>query len=312
MNFMRFSYALLIGAGLATLTACHADPSIDEACTAFAQATCDVLQRCNPDALSRTYGDAATCNARQKLSCSYQFPENSNTTTQGYLDCAAAIPAASCGQLLVNQNLVLTNLSQCRPLPGMLDNGTICFNDAQCKSTFCDRGVLNGLCGTCAQRALVNEDCNATACDFGLICAQQNVQPSRCVTPGGAAIGQSCDQTARCQSGLVCVGQKCAAVLKVGDACMPGQGNDACDRTMGLSCDQNTQRCVATQYVKAGGACGGAAQNQRTTCTGSTKCISDSVCLGPAGDGQSTFYNCLPPALAVNGVCTLPDPGLCR
>jgi hypothetical protein len=249
---------------------------------------------------------------RQQLACSYQFPEGSNTTPQNFIACAKAVPGATCNQLVVNQALVLTSLPECRPLAGSQDNGTVCFADSQCKSTYCDKGLFSGLCGACAQRALLNEDCDATACDFGLICAQQNPAPNRCVAPSSSGLGQSCDQTARCQSGLLCVGQKCTTTLKTGEVCQPGQGNDACDRTLGLSCDQNAQKCVATQYVKPGGACGGAVQNQRTTCTASSKCINDAVCLGPASDGQSTFYNCLPPAIASNGVCVLPAPLVCH
>lgn len=312
MFIQRLASALLLTVGLCTTFACSSDPSQEEACTAFAQASCDALQRCNPDAFNRTYADGTTCLTRQQLACSYQFPQNSNTTTRNFLDCGHALQAASCAQLLVNQTVVLTNVTECRPLPGNQTNGSVCFADTQCKSTFCDKGLLGGLCGACAQRALVNEDCNATACDFGLICAQQNGQPMRCVAPSTVALGQNCDQTARCQAGLVCVGQKCTNLLKAGDACMPGQSNDACDRTQGLSCDQNSQRCVATQYVKVGQACGGSVQNQRTTCTGSSRCINDQLCLGPAGDGQTTFYTCLPPAIAVNGICTLPDPNLCK
>lgn len=302
----------LLAAELAILPGCSGTPSQQEACAELSQATCDALQRCNPDLFQRTYPDNPTCVSRQQLSCSYQFPANSNTTTQSFVACSRAIPGAACNQLMVNQALVLTNIPECRPVPGSQDNGTVCFADSQCKSTYCDKGLLSGLCGACGQRALLNEDCDATACDFGLICVQQNGAPNRCMMPYSAALGQSCDQTARCQSGLVCVGQKCTSILKVGDPCQPGQGNDACDRTQGLSCDQNSQKCVATQYVKPGGNCGGSAQTQRTTCTASSKCVNDQLCLGPAGDGQSTAYNCLPPAIASSGVCVLPDPLLCK
>lgn len=311
MRMRLLSRVLLITTGLLTLPACHNEPTQEEACAALAQASCDALQRCSPDSFNRTYADSATCLARQRLSCSYQFPANSNTPTQRFIDCAKAVPGAECSQILINQSLALTNLADCRPLPGNQDNGTLCSTDAQCKSTFCDKGPLSGLCGTCAQRALLNEDCDATACDFGLICTQESL-PNRCVTPYTAAAGQSCDQSARCQKGLTCVGQKCVTLLKAGEACMPGQGNDACDRNMGLYCDQGTQRCTATQYAKVGQSCGGGGQNGRLVCSGSSKCINDQVCLGPAGDGQTSFYPCLPPAVAVNGVCTLPDPGLCR
>lgn len=312
MRALLSSCGFVIFAGLCMLAGCSSGPTQEEACTALAKSTCDALQRCNPDLFQRTYLDAPTCMSRQQLACSYQFPPNSNTGPQNFISCANAVPGAACNQLLVNNAVVLTNLPECRPLAGTQENGSVCFADSQCKSTYCDKGLFSGLCGACAQRALANEDCDATACDFGLICAQQNSAPNRCVTPSTVGLGQSCDQTARCQSGLVCVGQKCTTVLKAGEACQQGQGNDACDRTVGLFCDQNSQKCVATQYVKPGGACGGSQQNQRTTCTASSKCISDSVCLGPSGDGQSTFYNCLPPALAVNGVCVLPDPGLCH
>ena len=312
MRTALLSRALLVIVELCVLAGCSNTAAQQDACTALAQSTCDALQRCNPDLFQRTYPDGPTCLSRQQLACSYQFQPNSNTTTQNFTACAMALPGASCNQLLVNQALVLTNLPECRPVAGTQDNGSVCFADTQCKSTYCDKGVFNGLCGACAQRALLNEDCDATACDYGLICEQRNLAPNRCVAAATAGLGQSCDQTARCQGGLVCVGQKCATTLKVGDACQQGQGNDACDRTAGLLCDQASQKCVATQYVKPGGACGGAVQNQRTTCTASSKCMSDAVCLGPATDGQSTVYNCLPPAIPANGVCVLPDPLVCH
>lgn len=311
MPTIRLASALVVTIGLCGMLACQRDPSIEEACTELAKSSCELLQRCDPDTLNRVYGDSATCTVRQQLGCTYQFPANSRTTTQSFVDCAHALSAAACSQVLVNQAVVLTNLTACRPQPGGQSNGTLCYADSQCQSTFCNKGTLGGLCGACAKRAAVDEDCNATACDYGLICAQQGGQPNRCVPASTAALGESCDQTARCQAGLICVGQKCAATLKAGDACIPGQGSDACDRPQGLYCDQNAQRCAATQYVKAGQACGGGAQNQRTTCSGSSRCINDQICLGPAGDGQSTVYSCLPPAIAANRVCTLPDPKLC-
>jgi hypothetical protein len=317
---LNVSRALLFAAAawLVPLASCSKEPSQAEACTAFAQASCDALQRCSPDAFTRTFVDSATCLSRQQLSCSYQFPGNSNTTTQAFIDCSTATTAASCSQLVTNGSVVLTNLSQCRPAAGSQDNGSLCYADSQCKSTYCDRGLLGGLCGSCAQRALANEDCTATTCDFGLICASQGAVPPRCTAPASASLGQACDQTARCQAGLVCVQQKCATILKAGDVCTPGGGGGgggnaaACDSSLGLYCDGTTMKCTAPTYVKAGGACGGAVPNVRTVCTGGSKCINDTACLGPAGDGQTTAYNCLPPAFAVNNICTLPDPGLCK
>mgnify|MGYP000851917341 CR=1 FL=1 len=207
------------------LPACSSEPTQAEACAAYAQSSCDAMQRCSPDAFNRVYGDTATCTARQQLGCGYQFPANSNTKPQNFIDCAAVVTSASCSQLLVNQNVVLTNLPECRPLPGTQELGSVCFSDTQCASTFCNKGLLGGLCGACAQRAAANGDCDATACEFGLICAQQGSLPNRCMTPASVGLGQSCDQTARCQSGLVCVNQRCATI-----APRPSRTKSSCTR----------------------------------------------------------------------------------
>ena len=135
MQTTLLSRTFLLFAALGILAGCSSNPSQQEACTALAQSYCDALQRCSPDLFQRTYLDAPSCLSRQQLACSTQFPPGSNTTTQNFVTCARALPGAACNQILVNQAPIVTNVPECRPLPGNKDNGTICFADSQCKST---------------------------------------------------------------------------------------------------------------------------------------------------------------------------------
>jgi hypothetical protein len=290
-----------------TLSACRGT-SQEDACAAYAQAVCNLMNRCSPATLSLTFGNTDVCVERQQLGCSYQFPENSKTEPDHFVTCANALGNASCELGL--------NIPECRVMPGDRQNGMLCFSDVQCQSTFCNRSNSTTTpCGSCANRAQQNEICDTTVCEPEFVCAtNMGIGPSRCVPPVLVGAGAMCGGANRCQSGLLCLGGTCTPLLKQGDTCNPL--SSACDQTRGLYCDTTMMRCMSVQYVPSGQACGGAV-SVPTQCAGSARCLNqgmNSVCVGPAQEGQRCggTYGCMPPSSCINGLCLLPDPPFCE
>jgi hypothetical protein len=304
---------LVLAAGV--LAACG--PSKEDACATFAQGFCDRLESCDPDAVTTTFGDSATCVDRLKIFCSTQYPPNSGTTPDFIQGCGNALTSATCDQFIVNGAPSFNTITECKTPAGSQDDGTLCFTDSQCRSTYCDKGPpnvgpFNGACGACAERSPLNGDCTLTACDFGLICVHQGGgAPNHCETPNTVPAGQNCIQDAQCQIGNICVGNNCTAVLGQSAPCQPGGDRDACDPTKGLFCDPVSLHCASVTYVAEFGTCNGGGPSTRFECTASSECI-NGICQGPVGDGQRNEFKCLFPASLVNNVCLLPDPALCE
>jgi hypothetical protein len=285
------------------LTACGT--SQKDACVQYAQAFCDQIQSCFPDSFVRTFNDISLCDTRVEAFCAAQFPTDTALKPSDLVACAQAMSTATCGQVTLNDKFTLGNLPECNAPAGKRDDGTVCATDSQCASASCNHGAVLGFCGTCGELALQGGDCSAATCAPGLLC--QPMPPGRptCVTPYTVGAGGQCLQSGQCVQGSRCVQGQCMAVLNANDTCDPAR--DACDPRKNLQCDNNTMRCTGPTYVSLGAACNGA----RTLCTGSTACVND-VCVGPAGDGQRSNYNCLFPAGDFGGVCVLPDPEICN
>ena len=285
-------------------------PDHTQACTDYAQAACDGLQRCDPAELQLLFGDAATCRTRVDLQCGLQFVTGSSLLPMDMSACASGIATASCTTLAPNQTFSFGAVTTCGAPPGTRADGYVCGPDSECQSGFCNRiGSVLDYCGTCAHRAQIGEDCVATDCAPSLICVA-TATAATCAAPNTVAATGACSQAAQCMAGLNCVAGACTAILHLNDTCTPSA--DACDHLTGLYCDTGTTKCVAAAFVAPGGACGAAVPAQRTVCAGSGRCLNN-VCAGPALDGErSAVYGCLYPAVATNGVCALPNPGVCQ
>src|SRR5262249_23537161 len=118
-----------------------------DACVQFAQASCDALQRCDPNFVNVQFRDLATCDTRIEMFCNTQFPTESAVRRGDMVACAQAIPNATCSELLINDRFAFDNLPECASPAGKRTDGTVCFTDGQCASGYCDRAGSNPFSG---------------------------------------------------------------------------------------------------------------------------------------------------------------------
>jgi hypothetical protein len=277
--------------------------SADEACASWTTAYCERINSCMPVAIVVAFGDVATCVTRSRLTCPPVFDvAGSSLTPQGLDDCAKALPAASCEELISHNPP-----AACRPKPGTLVNGTACGIDNQCQSGYCK---TNGLCGVCSGRATAGGSCEQQDdCDYGLYCASK-----LCVAPAGP--GATCDQGHPCRTDLSCVGGTCATPLAPGAKCDPLKAE--CEEAKGYFCTPKSQVCAAAKQAKAGEACG-VLEDGYGACVSGGFCkmagLSGS-CVAAAADGatcsDTAGPHCQSPATCVNGLCKLDDPSTCK
>lgn len=307
---VRLGRVLALFALLGCLAESACSISMEDACSAYATSTCNLLGRCQPSLLKMLYGDKEQCVTRRKLICPLLFPPSSLTTPGDVKDCADALDASAC--------TASSAPSACNPKAGNLPDGAACGADSQCASTYCERSV--GQCGTCVRRMPLGKACDTSLdCDFGLVCLAQASGGRTCVATTIVGAGQSCGMGKDCQPGLICSNSatpKCMTPLMVGATCDPA--NSACDGTQGSICDPQSKKCINIQYAAVGQPCEEGAALP-TTCMASAQCSnqgSSSICVAPAADGKScnptASIGCMSPATCQNGVCALFDPASCH
>lgn len=317
----RFVFAVFA----ATLLACSSNVSPEtgtgstkaQACDELAKSTCDVFQRCAPILVSSVFGDLATCIARSNKSCAPVLDAPSTSATPSKLStCAAAFKTMSCEAVLS------APATGCVPDPGGLADGAACFDDAQCKSTWCPKAGDDS-CGKCAPLSTSGQACltltgaggsPSKECSRGLTCAKDV-----CVTP--VASGGACTGAVPCANGLTCFGGKCTLGAKPGAKCDPeGVTDPTCDFLQGATCNPATKVCQAFVVANAGQACGADGGGYKI-CSAGSECVVPTgmmtgTCIAPAIDGGKCDADkgpgCLAPAKCVGGVCKLPDPSLCK
>ncbi len=244
--------AYLISVMALLLASCASEPTTDPniaACQGWASAVCTAQEKCAPFALSSTWGDASTCEARRSAICLATLrvagtAANASTVSA----CASAIKAASC-----EINSIIETLPACLPVAGSLAAGAACAVDSQCISTYCriTAGVPGTACGTCAARAPEGQLCYADSdCQGDLKCyATQSVK--HCMAR--AQIGEKCDDTHICIAPATCQGTTCAAPAALGAKCDVGTKN--CDAGQGAYCHDQKALCTAFKTAKEGAAC---------------------------------------------------------
>jgi hypothetical protein len=297
-----------------------AEVSADQACSDYAAAFCDLVDKCGPFFLKLGYGDAATCKTRAIIECPQVFKANGTSATPAKLEqCKLDAASLACEDLLAY--VVPTD---CVPSPGSLVDGTACGDDAQCKSTYCSK--KDGVCGVCAALPSAGGPCvnnsgflGSGDCGRGLTCANKIcVKPKRKDETG-------CDSTtAPCVAGLSCYGGKCVTAATVDQPCDGGEKtNPNCDFTKGLFCAgviPANKKCKAIGTVGDGQPCG-LLTDTLVLCAGGGFCkgataTTPGTCLAPAKDGATCDNvngpGCLGPAKCVSGQCKLPDPTTCK
>ncbi len=262
----------------------------DEACTDLAHARCTRLAACSMTAVQTRFGDAATCEAQEKLSCANALsaPSNGNTPTHDEA-CSQAVGTWACADFLDNT----TPPPACQQQTGALAAGAPCAFPGQCQTGFCAI-VPGSACGACAAAPTAGASCaELTTCGPGLTCTTDT---QTCAV--FAAAGGTCGAGQPCGAGLSCVGAnatagvkgKCqASATQVGATCDPTLKTGAgCDRNAGLVCNGQTKQCAAV-VVAAGGQPCGSVNGQPQLC-GAGTCIGASAgqpgtCVADASEG---------------------------
>jgi hypothetical protein len=313
------------------LSACGSSNSngvtTDKACSDIAQARCDKRMACTSGAgITRTYGDMATCLAREKLSCmiGLDAPMTGNTpsTTEA---CVAAFASYSCTDFLLNNPPVA-----CIPT-GPKPSGGTCAFAGQCASTYCSNNKTT-VCGTCGTAPPVGSSCVSTSCARGQECVGLT---NLCVIPGTS--GAACNAQNPCAPDLGCVGATSTtmgtcmmASQTAGTAC--GTGLAPCDNTMGLYCGgpAGSKTCMTQTYVGDAQPCGTVSAGTIVGCAKSGSCYTAGAlaqpgeagtCKAAAADGAACDIASGPPCLfparcvvstsSTAGTCTVPDGSMC-
>ena len=277
-------------------------PDVVQACAAYGRAVCAKLSACSPAELRDAFGDMATCAARKAIACSAGAgAPGSQVTSPLLMACAGDLGGAACDSFATRA------VASCL-LKGRRGDGDGCASDFQCGSAFCKR--TKGLnCGSCTPLGRVSSPCAESAeCGPGLECSLNGA----CAAP--SAPGMACSADQPCKFGSYCAGQACAAQIEtVEGAC---QARDSCAAQKGLVCAGN--RCAAVAFAKAGQACGGPGV---LLCEASGDCVlgqgAAGTCSSVVMDGQSCAdgQSCLAPAECISGICDIPrgtDTGFCN
>jgi hypothetical protein len=302
---------------LGLIEGCPARISAEQACTDLATARCGRISVCSPDALTTSYGDLATCEARESAACLGRLALAGTSATPSFTEgCALAIPFVSCRAFFANAPPLA-----CIAPPGRFADGHACSDDAQCTNGTCNR-ASDALCGSCGSPATGGESCVARSCAHGLVCVS-----GACAQP--AANGSACDDQTPCQLGGSCVfatqGQPGTCQSTVSQPGMPCDATRTtmadCNQARQLFCDPASSTCAAIFYASSGEVCdgNGIRCDALSLCApamdaGTDRCVPRSPDGGPCGDSQPPCVapaRCAIPAGATQGSCQLTDAAFC-
>lgn len=194
----RCSFLLLqVTAGCAT----HDPLDGARGCEAYGVGTCQAYARCSP-MLIEAYGSVESCVSELAAGCvsSLQQPDVLGTGAAAQA-CGLQMYGVECTALW-NSELPLG----CQPPSGRRGNGAACSVGAQCASARCKKATSDAASGSCAEPALLGQDCAGFGdCARGTICgpAQQ------CVALAQA--GQACSEAQPCRAPLYCEQGNCVA-----------------------------------------------------------------------------------------------------
>lgn len=318
-----------MGSACAVLAVACSSTSPQQACADYSASLCNKASQCAAGIVDEVYGDTTTCIDRASSQCEQALALNDTGDTPDFVDrCAKAYDAVSCSDAFDNNLPAACK----RTTFGKVGDGGACGTDGQCMSGVCQTTLTTG-CGICIEPVAVGAACKATSdCQAGLVCAAATSSGAVCVAPAGE--GQTCSTTTLpivpCQSGLLCNGGSCVAPLAAGSACDPSPGKSLCDGASGYYCNSKQTRCVLATFAQPGQPCGldigtgnvTACAGGGTTGTGLGTCMNidkttlQGTCAAAAADGAACDNTkgpfCLPPALCMNGTCTVVDPSSCQ
>jgi hypothetical protein len=285
-----------------------------DACRAFFEAACEHESDCNPvGATIYGYPDVSTCVERNTLLCPVLVAlPSSNFRGDALARCADAIAASSCTAFEGPYPEACLGATR-----GGLQPGDGCVDSAQCDSGTCFQpaNATRLSCGSCAALVAEGDRCSGIrgVCDSGLVCLG-----GRCAV--AKKQGEPCSNVSECMAGLACVDLVCGAPHQKGETC----GNDReCDLANGLYCDPMLGVCSTLPASYWNGACGieENGQVESIPCHAGFFCDFSRAntvvgnCSPQLPDGAScagqVYDPCQPPARCDAGVCTLPVATAC-
>jgi hypothetical protein len=322
VGLIGFSFAPFAACGGSATTTGDggASAGLSDAASSIASALCARIQACSPFFIQFAYGSEAACASRTTPTLMASLTAaGTGWTASAAMSCAAAIPGASCDDVLGNDVP-----AACRAPAGQLAVGSACGDGSQCASSYCNLGP-GGKCGTCAAAlGAVGAACYRDGdCAFGTVCngASLSATPEvagQCTAL--AASGASCDGSRPCAKTLACNAGVCATPLATSATCTPDASDPfgSCNELAGNYCSPTTRSCTPLVLAAAGAPCG-TINDALTTCSAGGTCPTpaspSTTCVAPAADfgncNATAGPGCLSPASCIAGTCVMPTPESC-
>ena len=274
----------------------------EEACQRLATARCEKYRQCRPQWLKTSLGNFETCVTQNAATlCRNRLGIEGTSDTPATLDaCTAALTTATCAQWLDNDVAVIA----CLPAPGALPTGAACGTPAQCQTMNCEFAT-GAECGTCGGplRAAGVPCTTGNQCEKNLQCFN-----GLCALPGGP--GAPCTNSWGCQYPSACWIDTCVAAANPGESCATRPCNDR----DGVVCKNGI--CQLYEVANPGESCN---YSEWRFCVRAGSCSSSTgtgtcgsaAAIGEACNNTAGPY-CLPWASCVQGICKIPDPGMCK
>ncbi|MFO0667193.1 MAG: hypothetical protein U0174_24785 [Polyangiaceae bacterium] len=330
----RVAGALVFSSVLACGATTFSPAEQANACEAYVSAQLAHADRCRDSSEMRSSlpgkGDLVqVCNKRVGA-------ENNGITPASMNACATALRGASCEQKEAD-------VPDCQAMlasTGSTELGVLCTYGTQCKSGYCaaasvdDKGVR---CGNCVNPIALGMACDlksSTPCARGSFCARMAPGTTGGTCKAYLGEGNACDdETALCGGGLYCskASKTCLKQRSAGQPCAESEpspcagalvcsaGKCAVRLAAGAPCTRETGECDALLRCAAG-VCTAPPQAKLGELCEGTGCAPDAACkvqtcvLRVAIGAKCAMDRdvCVRGAACLDGVCQVPDPGICK
>lgn len=298
----------MVGMTLVAVSGCGgsqtpAGPSIDDACSAQATASCAKRDSCRSNGVKVLYGTLDACVAAVKASCVANLGARGTGNTPTLLAaCTTAIGGASCADWYTG------NIDACQPKTGTLLLGASCVYSSQCATAFCSIAT-GSACGACAASPPVGAACaSGGQCGRGQICTNFKDPNGAKTCQTASAANGPCFSNSDCAYGTQCAGANAAKMTPGACVAVGATAGTMCNRKSGPLCDTSAAlycsfapamdngMCIPFLYATAGQPCGytagqGMSGSTYTVCASGSECIlavgmSAGTCAAPATVGQ--------------------------
>lgn len=305
---VAFKLATTLAVASFVFVACNDDPSPETACNEAVSAICDKLQECASFVFRASFFDRNQCIARTKINCTDSISAPGSKQTPARIEqCAKDTRGLSCADALGR-----APPASCSDVAGTLADGSVCGLSSQCQNRLC-RIPPGSTCGACSAIGAPGAFCEQEAdCDRGLTCADK-----KCIAYG--QVGAACTGNQPCNPTLACVRGTCMAPLRAGSQCEFRPLENPCDLVNGLYCQPGRNVCANIATVAPGNSCEFGSETI-VACTageckrapGESRGTCESYRSDGASCGEDEGTKCLTPARCTNGICTIPNPAMCR